>query len=62
MNSFDEIMKYCPFLKEVIETKITEEVSKAKAEKDKELQELKQQNEGLQSAMAELSVMLTTPK
>ncbi|BAO04873.1 uncharacterized protein CBO05P1_154 [Clostridium botulinum B str. Osaka05] len=26
MNTFDEIMKYCPYLKEIIEGKITEEV------------------------------------
>ena len=42
MNTFDEIMKYCPFLKEIIENKITEEVEKAKEEKDLEITKLKQ--------------------
>lgn len=41
MNAFDEIMKFCPFLKETIESKIEEEVEKAKAEKEVEIKELK---------------------
>ena len=51
MNIFDEIMKYCPFLKETIENKISEEVTKAKEEKDKEIAKLKQAIDDLSITM-----------
>ena len=47
MNIFDEIMKYCPFLKETIENKITEEVEKAKAEKEEKIKELQKTIDGI---------------
>lgn len=51
MNIFDEIMKYCPFLKETIENKITEEVEKAKAEKEGKIKELQATLEDLTSSI-----------
>lgn len=51
MNIFDEIMKYCPFLKETIENKITEEVVKAKEEKELEIEVLKNSIEGLTATL-----------
>ena len=44
VNSFDVIMENCPFLKGIIENKISDEVAKAKAERDVEVNDLKAQN------------------
>lgn len=48
---FDEIMKYCPFLREVIENKINDEVAKAKSERDLEVAELKKTIENLTATL-----------
>lgn len=47
MNTFDEIMQYCPFLKKVIEDKIAEEISTRDtkiSELESELSLLKESN------------------
>ncbi|MBZ9608624.1 hypothetical protein G9F73_012475 [Clostridium estertheticum] len=41
MNTFDTIMNNCPFLKSLIEDKITSEIEIVKTEKDMEIKELK---------------------
>lgn len=51
ISTFDTIMQYCPYLKETIENKISEEIEKATEEKDKEIQELKTTIDGLTASM-----------
>ena len=51
MKYTDKVLEECPFLKEIIENKIQQEVDNVKIEKDREIEELKENIKNLTAVL-----------